>query len=301
MTMGFGSRWLSWMEALVFTSSMSILVNGSPSPDFHVSRGLRQGDPLSPFLFTIVAEGFASTTRKGVLSRLYNSFKVPDEVEYNLLHFADDIILLGDGSWKNLWSIKSLMASGLSVILTKSKLYGVGNPNVCLAASAGFLGCKAYCLPFKFLGCMVGGNHRCSGFWKPLVNVLEARLSSWKGRMLSIGGRVTLINSVLANIPRYYFAFYKAPPLVIKKLEVIQRNFLWCGLVERKGIAWVSWLDICKDRDKGWMGVKHLGHFNRAMLAKWILRFLNEKEAIWWGILSVRYGDIRGRLWGSQS
>lgn len=172
---------------------------------------------------------------------------------------------------------------------------------MCLAASAGFLGCKADNLPFKFLGCMVGGNQRCCAFWNPIVKALEARLSAWKGRMLSIGGRVTLINSVLANMPNYYFSFYKAPALVIKKIEAIQRNFLWSGMVERKGIVWVSWLDICKGRDKRGLGVKHMGHFNRAMLSKWIWRFLVEDEAIWWGILKVRYGDIRRRLWGCQS
>lgn len=93
----------------MFTSSMSILVNGSPSSEFQVSRGLRQGDPLSPFLFTIVAEGFASMTRKSVSNGFYNSFQLSNEVEYNLLQFADDTILFGDGSWKNIWTIKALM------------------------------------------------------------------------------------------------------------------------------------------------------------------------------------------------
>ncbi|GAU39170.1 hypothetical protein TSUD_372700 [Trifolium subterraneum] len=62
--MGFTEGWLKWMRACIFESSMSILVNGSPTEDFKVGRGLRQGDPLSPFLFLIVAEGLA-----GMMSR----------------------------------------------------------------------------------------------------------------------------------------------------------------------------------------------------------------------------------------
>lgn len=62
--MGFGSMWLKWMDSAVFTSSISVLVNGSPSEDFQVTKGLRQGDPLSPFLFTIVVEGLAGMVRK---------------------------------------------------------------------------------------------------------------------------------------------------------------------------------------------------------------------------------------------
>lgn len=71
-------------------------------------------------------------------------------------------------------------------------------------------------------------------------------------------------------MPSYYFSFYKAPAMVIKKFEAIQRNFLWSGMVERKGIAWVTWLDISESREKGGLGVKHMGHFNSAMFSKWI-------------------------------
>lgn len=56
---GFGEKWCNWMETCVFNSSMSILINGSLTKDFWVERGLRQGDSLSPFLFTLVAEGLA--------------------------------------------------------------------------------------------------------------------------------------------------------------------------------------------------------------------------------------------------
>jgi hypothetical protein len=64
--MGFAEGWLKWMRACVFDSLMSVLVNGSPTIDFKVGRGLRQGDPLSPFLFLIVAEGLAGMMRRAV-------------------------------------------------------------------------------------------------------------------------------------------------------------------------------------------------------------------------------------------
>lgn len=74
--MDFGDRWCGWMKALVFNSSMSILVNGSPTKDFNVSRGLRRGDPLSHFLFLLVAEGFS-----GLL------FQVVSLGEFKAFHF----------------------------------------------------------------------------------------------------------------------------------------------------------------------------------------------------------------------
>lgn len=108
-SMGFGVRWLKWMEAAVYTSTMSIFVNGSHTPEFQVSRGLRQSDPLSPFLFTIVVEGLARMVRQTIYGGLYNKFKLTNIVEYNLLQFADDTILFGDGSWSNQWVLKALL------------------------------------------------------------------------------------------------------------------------------------------------------------------------------------------------
>lgn len=84
-SMGFGIWWMKWMESTVFTSIMSILVNGSPTTEILVSRGFRQGDPLSPFLFTIVAEGLTGMMRQAVSLGLYMGFKLSTEVEYNLL------------------------------------------------------------------------------------------------------------------------------------------------------------------------------------------------------------------------
>lgn len=65
---GFGHRWMSWMNVIVFSSSMFILVNGSHSEDFIASRGLRQGDPLSLFLFLLVAKGLAGFYEKCYIS-----------------------------------------------------------------------------------------------------------------------------------------------------------------------------------------------------------------------------------------
>lgn len=84
-SMGFGERWMILMEFVVFSSSMSVLVNGSPTTNFQVTRGLRQGDPLSPFLFTIVGEGLSCMMRPAMDRGLYKGFKINELVKYSLL------------------------------------------------------------------------------------------------------------------------------------------------------------------------------------------------------------------------
>ena len=73
------------MKALIFKGSTSILINGSATQDFVMDKGLRQGDPLSPFLFILVMEGLTRLMKKGVDSRLFRGFKVSEEVKYNIV------------------------------------------------------------------------------------------------------------------------------------------------------------------------------------------------------------------------
>lgn len=106
---------------------MSILVNGNLTWDFQVGQGLRQGDPISTFLFLMTAEGFTSLVRHEVQTGEYQSFKVNDEVNFQILQFADDNVNVSEGSQSNIWSIKAILhgfelALGLPVNLYKSKL-----------------------------------------------------------------------------------------------------------------------------------------------------------------------------------
>jgi hypothetical protein len=220
--MGFAEGWRRWMQACVFQSSMSVLVNGSPTEDFSVGKGLRQGDPLSPFLFLIVAEGLTGLMSKAVATNRFSGYKVSNNISFHILQFADDTIIVGEGNWNNLWSIKTVLrsfeiVSGLKVNFFKSKLYGINLDESFLGAAACFLHCGVDSIPFRFLGIPVGANPRRKATWSPILEIMRKRLSIWNGRHLSIGGRVTLINSVLSSLPLYFFSFYKAPICVIKE------------------------------------------------------------------------------------
>src|SRR3954464_12025650 len=104
----------------------------------------------------------------------FKGFRINDDVSVDILQFADDTVILGDGSSDNLWSIKAILRgfelmSGMKVKFFKSKLYGV---NVCdwlLSAPSSFLACSIDQLPFKFLGNMVGDSPRMEFMWKDLI------------------------------------------------------------------------------------------------------------------------------------
>jgi hypothetical protein len=157
--------------------------------------------------------------------------KVHDNLQFQILQFADDTILVGGGSWANVWTIKTILrgfelVSRMKINFVKSKLYRINVNESFLEAASNFLLCKADAIPFEFLGLPVGANPRRLNMWKPIVESMMKRLSSWNDQHLSIGGRVTLINFVLSSLPLYFFSFFKAPKGVISQLVQIQRNFL---------------------------------------------------------------------------
>ncbi|GKV07790.1 hypothetical protein SLEP1_g19511 [Rubroshorea leprosula] len=133
MRMGFAAKWRKWMKECLQSSTVSILINGSPTRQFSVSKGIRQGDPLSPFLFLIVAEGLNGLMASAVDKNLFKGARIGNvDVTVSHLQFADDTIFFGEASKENIQVIKCVLrtfelASGLKINYGKSQLMGIGS------------------------------------------------------------------------------------------------------------------------------------------------------------------------------
>ncbi|GKD35771.1 RNA-directed DNA polymerase, eukaryota, partial [Tanacetum coccineum] len=106
------------------------------------------------------------------------------------------------------------------------------------AVNLGFLTMKT---PFKYLGVMVGGICATSQAWEDTIGKLKARLSNWKLKTLSVGGRLTLLKSVLGSTPIYNLSIYKAPKSVLHSMESLRRNFFNGSQCNERKIAWIKW------------------------------------------------------------
>jgi hypothetical protein len=131
---GFCAKWRGWMRACVFSGCMSILVNGSPTEEINIQCGLKQGDPLAPFLFLLVAEGLGGLMKRVVDLNRFRGFRVGrNGVVISHLQFADDTLCIGEASLENLWTLKAILrgfelVSGLKVNFWKSSIMGVNVP-----------------------------------------------------------------------------------------------------------------------------------------------------------------------------
>ncbi|KAJ0518638.1 putative RNA-directed DNA polymerase [Helianthus annuus] len=215
--MNFPIRWRKWVMATIINARASVLVNGSPTQEFPCFRGLRQGDPLSPFLFIMAMEALSCVVKRAKEIGVFDGLACTSNGPL-LSHFmyADDVIFIGKWSIQNAKNLNRLLrcfylASGLRVNLGKSSLYGVGVDGNEIHNMASILRCKSGSLPFKHLGLQVGVNMNLIKHWKPVVDIFKRRLSVWKTNALSFGGRITLIRSVLSALPTYYFSLFRAP------------------------------------------------------------------------------------------
>ncbi|CAJ2668645.1 unnamed protein product [Trifolium pratense] len=127
--MSFPALWRKWIRECVCTATTSVLVNGSPTDEFPLRRGLRQGGPLSPFL--LAAEGLNVLMEAMVARNLFTGYiSAQGSISVSHLQFADDTLLLGVKSWANVRALRAVLVlfetmSGLKVNFNKSMLVGV--------------------------------------------------------------------------------------------------------------------------------------------------------------------------------
>ncbi|KAK3224602.1 hypothetical protein Dsin_004464 [Dipteronia sinensis] len=226
--MGFGLKWRKWMNYCISSPVLSVLVNGSPTEEFSLERGLRQGDPLSPFLFNIVIEALNCLFKKALgLKMLSGAVFDRNSVHMSHLQFTDDTILFLEPNMDFLLASKRILrcselASGLRINFHKSCLVKVGKKGIMDSVWAKVIGCKQASLPISYLGLPLGANPSSIACWNPIIQKIEKRLAPWKMRFLSKGGQLVLIKAVLSSIPTYYLSMFKFPIGVANKIEKLQ-------------------------------------------------------------------------------
>ena len=151
------------------------------------------------------------------------------------------------------------------------------------------IGCAAIKPPFVYLGLPVGQNMTRIQAWKTLRDRFITKLSRWKAKMLSIGGRLTLLKTVLGSHGSYLMSLFAIPTTVLKSLEALRTLFFGADIGERK-INWVSWSRVLASKENGGLGVGSLFSFNKAMLFKWRCRFFKNPNALWVSVIKAIHG-----------
>ena len=175
---GFNHNWVRWIMALVTTSSFSIMLNGSPSKPFNPTRGLRQGDPLSPFLFILMMEGLGKVIKSAKAEAKIQGLKLTMNRDA-LTHqqFVDDTMLQGTPMVREALAYKQILknfalAAGTKVSLTKSKIFFFNTDIAIQRNISRILGFQRDMLPSKYLGVPLIEKPMSKAIWEPITNKL---------------------------------------------------------------------------------------------------------------------------------
>nr|GEV68624.1 hypothetical protein [Tanacetum cinerariifolium] len=221
---GFGPKWCKWIRGIFSSAMASILINGSLTTKFPFFYGLKQGDPLAPLLF------------KGL--------QLQESVSISHLFYADDAVFIGEWSDDNLVNLIRILncfhlASGLKINVQKSQVLGVGVSRDVVNQGATLICCAVMHNRFKCLGVMVGDIMSRHSTWVNTIQKIQARLSKWKVKTLSVGdSSKTKITWVAWNKT---LASKKNGSLGVSSFHALNRAFLlkWVWrFLSRDGSLW---------------------------------------------------------------
>jgi hypothetical protein len=135
--------------------------------------------------------------------------------------------------------------------------------------------------------------------WKIIEEKFEKKLSSWKGKLLSYGERLVLLNSILCNLAMFMLSFYKDPKCVLHKLNFYRSRFFWQGDDHKKKYRLAKWSIIGRPKDQGGLGVIDLGIQNRCLFSKWLFNLIN--YGVWQQLLRNKsITHVNRKSWDSQ-
>ncbi|RVW51028.1 hypothetical protein CK203_077618 [Vitis vinifera] len=207
---------------------------------FFQFKGLRQGDPLSPYLFVLGMEVLSALIRKVIDGGFISDCRIQGRggMEMNVSHllFVDDTIIFCEARKEHLTSLSWILAwfeaaSGIRINLAKSKLIKVGEVED-IEEMTVKLGCRVGSLPTVYLGLPLGAHHKALPMWDGVEERMRRRLALWKRQYMSKGGRITLIKR---------------------------------GSLERK-IHLINWDVVCTQKEKGCLGIRKIDLLNKALL-----------------------------------
>ncbi|KAL5566496.1 hypothetical protein UlMin_029660 [Ulmus minor] len=293
---GFHPKWIQWIVTCCSTPKMTLLLNGAPVRSFFPKRGLRQGDPLSLYLFILCMEVLSHLINKKVADGLISGFKISrHSPALHHLFFADDVFLMGKCSINEAFYFKECLDdfcrwSGQSFNALKSNIFF--NP----AASRRTTGLITAMMGFShivpnstYLGLPLfrSGHNKDFNF---LGEQLDSKLAGWKARTLLKAKKLILIKSIALAVPTYSIQTVKLPSAICSKLDAHIRSFWWGPSSNgRKPLCLKAWDAMCKPKSLGGLGFRRMRDFNLALLSKWGWNILTGQNSLCLSVLRARY------------
>ena len=293
---GFPESMISLIMSCVSTHTTTLLVNGSKLDSFQPSRGIRQGDPISPYLFLLCMEFLGAQITSMYEDKRWDKVRASRSgPSFSHVFFADDLMLFAKADYKNCEAINEVLdnfcnLAGQRVSITKSKI--LFSPNVTSRRARGIcrrMGIAATTNLGKYLGFPIIYQGRVGNAYNFVVNKIQNKLAGWRLKLLSKAGKLVLVKSSMAPVAEYYMQCQSLPVKVCDQIDKITRDFLWGSTKEKRRLHLVRWDTVTLPKELGGLGLHNIKDRNNALLAKLCWELACEQEAPWAKMLVAKY------------
>ena len=271
----FGKTFIGYVKTMYNNIESTVLNNGNTGKYFNLQRGVRQGCPLSAYLFITALETLANKIRNNSNIKGINV----DNKEIKISLLADDItlILLDLNSVKtSLTVLKSFSnCAGLKINVEKTQAKYIGPLLTCDHFPHGLSWIKT---PILTLGIVITDNDESNfrhNFQQKIIT-LKATLNVWKQRKLSLKGKITILNNLALASITYMSSAVNPPNKAIKEINNLIQNFIWDGSTSK-----ISQRTLIQQIDKGGLKLCHFETKVKALKLTWIKRLVSEKDSTW--------------------
>lgn len=264
---------------------------------FFPSRGLRQGDPISPLLVVIAIERLSHCIQDAVNNGTWCPLKFGrGGPSISHLLFTDDILLVAEATSSNAHVISDIIdtfGSFTGQTVNKGKvcvLFSPNTPSAVAEAISTQLGIVKTDNLGRYLGIPIISGRKGKEDFSFLVDKVRSKLSGRKAYSLSQAGRISLTQSSIFMHPKLCMQTCKLPASICDEIERLCRDFIWASTPEARKHHLISWETICTPKEEGGFGFRSLRLINAAYMMKLGWGLVTHKDALWAQVLRFKYG-----------
>jgi hypothetical protein len=190
--------------------------------------------------------------------------------------YAYDTILFMEHDFEKARNMKLLLSafqelSGLKITFHKNEVFYFGQAKEFKTQHEQLFRCKKESYPFKYLGIPMHYRMLNNKDQEMIEEHIKKKLSSWKEKYISVGGRLVLINSILSSLPMFMLSFFEILKGVLEKIDYFRSRFFWQNDSQIKKYRLAKWSIVCQTKDQGGLDIQNLEIRNKCVLSKWLL------------------------------